>query len=164
MDFFDAVYINCCFPAWSFTTTDTDSAKMSASTFTLPLQLSNVSISYLSIGLIGTVFLLFATLVRAYLRYKPSPLRRFSFSKLPHPNGGNPVVKVSHQDSIYDESPNTTRTDDEIAAYGRFPDYAALSGVPLPTAYPKFDIIKALPRPYRPFRWAYHQTMCMSFL
>lgn len=48
----------------------------------------------------------------------------------------------------------------EIKALGNFPDYAALSGVPLPKPYTEFDIKKALPRPYRPFRWAYHQTMC----
>jgi hypothetical protein len=48
----------------------------------------------------------------------------------------------------------------EIKALGDFPDYSALSGVPLPTPYPEFDIKKALPRPYRPFRWSYHQTMC----
>ena len=47
----------------------------------------------------------------------------------------------------------------EIRALGDFPDYAKLSGVPLPQAYPEFDINKARPRPYRPFRWAYHQTM-----
>jgi hypothetical protein len=58
------------------------------------------------------------------------------------------------------ELPNTTRTLAEIAAYGPFPDYASLSGVPLPKPYPEFDIARALPRPYRPFRWAYHQTMC----
>lgn len=58
--------------------------------------------------------------------------------------------------------PNTTRTAEAVAAYGRFPDYAALSGVPLPQAYKDFDISIALPRPYRPFRWAYHQTMCPS--
>jgi hypothetical protein len=51
---------------------------------------------------------------------------------------------------------------DEIKALGDFPNYAALSGVPLPEAYSNFDIDKALPRPYRPFRWTYHQTMCMS--
>ncbi|KAI5777638.1 hypothetical protein EDC01DRAFT_392618 [Geopyxis carbonaria] len=55
--------------------------------------------------------------------------------------------------------PITDRTPEEIAAFGRFPDYAAISGVPLPQAYPNFDIDKALPRPYRPIRWAYHQTM-----
>lgn len=47
----------------------------------------------------------------------------------------------------------------EIKALGNFPDYATLSGVPLPKPYHEFDIKKALPRPYRPFRWAYHQTM-----
>jgi hypothetical protein len=51
---------------------------------------------------------------------------------------------------------------EEIKALGDFPDYATLSGVPLPKAYHEFDIKKALPRPYRPFRWAYHQTMCKS--
>ena len=52
---------------------------------------------------------------------------------------------------------------EDIKALGEFPNYAALSGVPLPRAYPEFDINRALPRPYRPFRWAYHQTMCTSF-
>lgn len=51
----------------------------------------------------------------------------------------------------------------EIKALGDFPDYATLSGVPLPAPYPEFDIAKALPRPYRPFRWPYHQTMCKLF-
>jgi hypothetical protein len=48
----------------------------------------------------------------------------------------------------------------EIKALGDFPDYSTLSGVPLPKPYPEFNITKALPRPYRPLRWAYHQTMC----
>lgn len=52
----------------------------------------------------------------------------------------------------------------EIKALGDFPDYAALSGVPLPDAYKEFDIDKAKPRPYRPFRWAYHQTMSLTKL
>lgn len=47
----------------------------------------------------------------------------------------------------------------EIKALGDFPDHSKLSGVPLPEAYKEFEIEKALPRPYRPFRWAYHQTM-----
>ena len=51
---------------------------------------------------------------------------------------------------------------DEIKALGDFPDYAELSGVPLPEPYKEFDIEKARPRPYRPFRWSYHQTMCKS--
>lgn len=49
---------------------------------------------------------------------------------------------------------------DEVKALGDFPDYATLSGVPLPSPYKEHDIAKAKPRPYRPFRWAYHQTMC----
>ena len=48
----------------------------------------------------------------------------------------------------------------EIRALGDFPDYAAISEVPLPRPYEGFDIDKARPRPYRPVRWAYHQTMC----
>jgi hypothetical protein len=61
------------------------------------------------------------------------------------------------------KSPVFTATEfstEEIKALGDFPDYAALSGVPLPEPYPEFDINKAKPRPYRPFRWSYHQTMC----
>ena len=50
----------------------------------------------------------------------------------------------------------------EVKALGDFPDYSKLSGVPLPKAYKEFEIEKAIPRPYRPFRWAYHQTMCRS--
>ncbi|KAH8701786.1 hypothetical protein BGW36DRAFT_290274 [Talaromyces proteolyticus] len=53
---------------------------------------------------------------------------------------------------------------DEIKAMGDFPDYTILSGVPLPKAYNEFDIDKALPRPYRPFRWSYHQTMSLKKL
>ncbi|KAL8967408.1 MAG: hypothetical protein Q9197_005447, partial [Variospora fuerteventurae] len=52
----------------------------------------------------------------------------------------------------------------EIAALGDFPDYAELSGVPLPAPYSDFKIESALPRPYRPFRWAYHQTMSLTKL
>jgi hypothetical protein len=51
----------------------------------------------------------------------------------------------------------------EIRALGNFPNYSALSGIPLPEAYTEHDINKALPRPYRPFRWAYHQTMCAYY-
>lgn len=52
----------------------------------------------------------------------------------------------------------------EIKAMGDFPAYDVLTGTPLPQAYENFDPAKALPRPYRPFRWAYHQTMCKLFL
>lgn len=48
----------------------------------------------------------------------------------------------------------------EIKALGDFPDYSTLTEVPPPEPYNEFDIDRAIPRPYRPFRWAYHQTMC----
>ncbi|KAL4941597.1 hypothetical protein BDV06DRAFT_178407 [Aspergillus oleicola] len=52
----------------------------------------------------------------------------------------------------------------DLNALGNFPNYATLSGVPLPERYEGFDIERALPRPYRPFRWAYHQTMSLTKL
>ncbi|KAI9792506.1 MAG: hypothetical protein M1835_007791 [Candelina submexicana] len=56
----------------------------------------------------------------------------------------------------------TELSNEEIEALGDFPDYAELSGVPLPEPCHEFDIKKALPRPYRPFRWSYHQTMSLT--
>ncbi|KAA6411510.1 MAG: putative alpha-mannosyltransferase [Lasallia pustulata] len=53
---------------------------------------------------------------------------------------------------------------EEVKALGDFPDYAELSGVPLPEEYEEFDMEKAKSRPYRPFRWAYHQTMSLTRL
>lgn len=51
-------------------------------------------------------------------------------------------------------------TTQDIRALGRFPDYAVLTGVRDPQPYgPQFDINKAMFRPFRPFRWNYHQTM-----
>lgn len=48
----------------------------------------------------------------------------------------------------------------DIRALGRFPDYSVLTGVRYPKPYgPQFDISKAVFRPFRPFRWSYHQTM-----
>ena len=49
----------------------------------------------------------------------------------------------------------------EVKELGDFPNYSTLADVPLPEAYSNFRIEMAVPRPYRPFRWAYHQTMCM---
>ncbi|KAL0577898.1 hypothetical protein V5O48_004093 [Marasmius crinis-equi] len=43
-------------------------------------------------------------------------------------------------------------------------DYFQLTGVPPPTPLPNFDINKAKPRPYRPFRWEYHQNMSLHKL
>lgn len=47
----------------------------------------------------------------------------------------------------------------EIKSLGDFPDYSKLSGFPLPRPASNFNIETAIPRPYRPFRWNYHQTM-----
>lgn len=51
---------------------------------------------------------------------------------------------------------------EEVKTLGDFPDYAELSGVPSPSPYKEFQIETAVARPYRPFRWAYHQTMCTA--
>lgn len=48
----------------------------------------------------------------------------------------------------------------DVIALGDFPDYATLSEVPLPKPIRDSDITTAKGRPYRPFRWPYHQTMC----
>lgn len=95
---------------------------------------------------------------------------------MPQADGGNlvdvEIEKMMTSDMMMPYEANYTEVDgskhtptgfsvDEINALGDFPDYAELSGVPLPEPYPNFDIDKALPRPYRPFRWTYHQTMCM---
>lgn len=82
--------------------------------------------------------------------------------------GGQPPVyskrvphdKVANTEPLADHVTATGFTVAEIKRLGDFPDYATLSGVPLPNAYKEFDISQALPRPYRPLRWAYHQTMC----
>lgn len=92
----------------------------------------------------GSRRLLASLLTNAIPRSKLSPLAP------PSPPSASPATEL----------PVTNRSKEEIDSYGDFPDYAALSGVPLPRPYPEFDIAKALPRPYRPFRWVYHQTMC----
>lgn len=64
-------------------------------------------------------------------------------------------------DKFADHATATGFTLEEIRRLGDFPDYAALSGIPLPQEYEGFDISMAKARPFRPLRWAYHQTMCM---
>lgn len=49
---------------------------------------------------------------------------------------------------------------EDIQVLGPFPEYDVLSGVPYPKPCPAFEIHKAVFRPFRPFRWTYHQTMC----
>jgi hypothetical protein len=70
-----------------------------------------------------------------------------------HPNASQDAKFISCTSSA------TGFTPEEIQMIGHFPDYAELSGVPLPKPCLEFKIETALPRPYRPFRWVYHQTM-----
>ncbi|KAG2149345.1 hypothetical protein DEU56DRAFT_909035 [Suillus clintonianus] len=44
------------------------------------------------------------------------------------------------------------------------PDFAQLTGFPHPNPVYGFSIAHARPRPYRPFRWEYHQTMSLKNL
>ncbi|KAL2812378.1 hypothetical protein BJX63DRAFT_247095 [Aspergillus granulosus] len=76
----------------------------------------------------------------------------------------NVDYKAACQDGDEEQYTPTGFSVADLKDLGDFPDYAALSGVPLPVAYPEFDIERALPRPYRPFRWAYHQTMSLTKL
>ncbi|KAK0703928.1 hypothetical protein B0T26DRAFT_658307 [Lasiosphaeria miniovina] len=64
-----------------------------------------------------------------------------------------------HVDGLY--TPTGFATQD-IRALGRFPDYAVLAGVRHPEPVgPGWDIARAVFRPYRPFRWGYHQHMAL---
>ncbi|KAK0609676.1 hypothetical protein B0T17DRAFT_129491 [Bombardia bombarda] len=50
----------------------------------------------------------------------------------------------------------------DIRKLGRFPDYSILSGVRHPVQVDaKWDISKAIFRPFRPFRWGYYQHMAL---
>lgn len=118
----------------------------------IPDQLSSIAsapTTYLAIFLSTTMTAFFLFCQHAP-RLRP---RRFANPRPPRPH----LRRTSTSSPL----PITTRTPAEIAAFGRFPDYAALSGVPLPCPYHNFNIATACARPYRPFRWPYHQTMCM---
>lgn len=70
-----------------------------------------------------------------------------------------PSTKTANwnQDNLF--TPTGFSTED-IRALGRFPDYSVLTGTRYPQPYgAHFDINKAIFRPFRPFRWNYHQTM-----
>ena len=41
------------------------------------------------------------------------------------------------------------------------PDYFELCGIAPPRPMDQFDLAQANARPYRPFRWPYHQTMSL---
>lgn len=70
-----------------------------------------------------------------------------------------PSTRAADWDEDHLFTPTGFSTED-IRALGRFPDYSVLTGVRDPEPYgPHFDIHKAIFRPFRPFRWSYHQTM-----
>ncbi len=71
-----------------------------------------------------------------------------------------PDKDVCDSDNMLNHTTPTGFTVAELRRLGDFPDYAMLSGIPLPNAYEGFNIATAMPRPYRPYRWSYHQTMC----
>lgn len=71
-----------------------------------------------------------------------------------------PIIRPYYLDNNSPRYTPTGFSTEEIQEMGDFPAYDVLSGVPLPAPYGNFDQAKALPRPYRPFRWVYHQTMC----
>jgi hypothetical protein len=84
-----------------------------------------------------------------------------------HVNSTSPITENSSSNLTIPEQLNETVpctptgfSIKDIQTLGDFPPYDLLSGVPLPKPYFNFDLSKALPRPYRPFRWSYHQTMC----
>ncbi|KAK5655857.1 hypothetical protein OQA88_5396 [Cercophora sp. LCS_1] len=51
----------------------------------------------------------------------------------------------------------------DIHLIGRFPDYSLLTGIRAPVPVPpEWDVTRAKFRPYRPFRWNYHQHMALQ--
>ncbi|EFY89869.1 hypothetical protein MAC_04078 [Metarhizium acridum CQMa 102] len=98
------------------------------------------------------------------------PSQRNTISELIHAAENNigplsvskqPLLKLECDYRLADPSTNLYSgfTVGDVRALGSFPDYAKLSGVPAPTPLKNFTIDTARPRPYRPFRWPYHQTM-----
>lgn len=104
-----------------------------------------------------------ASLLENASNQKNQSLAKLITDFLPSRRGSiaSPLSNTPSSSTSSGELPTTTRSQEEIKSFGDFPDYAMLSGVRLPNVYPEFNIEKALPRPHRPFRWAYHQTMGM---
>ncbi|KAK3994277.1 hypothetical protein QBC44DRAFT_262383 [Cladorrhinum sp. PSN332] len=107
------------------------------------------------------------------LQFPPSrrhTLARFSqFEKHRGPSEIHPEILKSRaltttrdhdfQDNLYTPTGFSTQ---ELGALGRFPDYSVLSGVPHPEPVSSsWDVSRAIFRPFRPFRWNYHQHMAL---
>lgn len=109
------------------------------------------------------------------LQFPPS--RRHTLADLKLKGSSGPYLTPS-PDALYQRAVPSTKTADwdqdnlftptgfsteDIRALGRFPDYSVLTGTRYPQPYgDHFDINKAIFRPFRPFRWNYHQTMGRS--
>lgn len=107
------------------------------------------------------------------LQFPPSQRHTLADLKLNNASTG-PYLTPSPE-NLYKHAVPSTRTADmdqknlftptgfsteDIRALGRFPDYSVLTGTRYPQPYgDHFDINKAIFRPFRPFRWTYHQTM-----
>lgn len=140
------------------------------------------------IAVVGVFALIVTLLANNFIKWGPAthsksqlphllqfpPSRRHTLAKLPGFEKSLPQRDVSaqvlksraltttgipdmNQDNLYTPMGFSTQ---DIRKLGRFPDYATLSGVrnPLPTG-PAWDITTATFRPFRPFRWGYHQHM-----
>lgn len=139
----------------------------------LPLPL-NSSLAYGLLLVVGALYAAF--LIRSYLlrRASENPSKKAAIrSEYPHlhssPPTRRPFAGLHDQKNGGDGGGGGVLTptgfsEHDIKALGRFPDYAVLSGVPHPQPYNNFNIHKAMFRPYRPFRWNYHQTMGASYL
>ena len=101
----------------------------------------------------------------AYLDVLSNTLGQQRDSRRYHDVMDIPPRLASHQNCHTPESPqedfssSLEYTTEEIRMLGDFPSYDLLTGVNLPKPYVDFDPSTALPRPYRPFRWRYQQTM-----
>lgn len=89
------------------------------------------------------------------------PLRNPKLTTLPVDASFIPLGKPWEQLSGKKLTPTGFTVDEARDLVGNMPDYAELSGIPLPErVWDDFTIENAQPRPYRPLRWSYHQTMC----
>ncbi|KAF3091961.1 hypothetical protein TWF569_001747 [Orbilia oligospora] len=113
---------------------------------------------YASIYVLSASFLVglpFAVLLYAYINSRRSPKSN---------HDGTLCILEEKSPNLPPAYPLKSYTLAQITYMGPFPCYGTLTGVPLPEPYHAFDIKTAKPRPYRPFRWAYHQTMSLTRL
>jgi len=100
---------------------------------------------------------------RLFLSTRDIQVRKYD---TPHPTASNEHKTSANFHLTSPLSPRSNSplglSQEKVESLGDFPDYSRLSGVPLPQPYHDFDINKAKPRPYRPLKWVYHQTMCKS--